>query len=74
MRTGMIFRILGPFGLAILFFLSSADFRQTVLDGIGAGVVYLQNYSPYSYMGLGLAGALFFLHSLKPKSHESSIL
>ena len=70
----MIFRILGPFGLAILFFLSSADFRQMVLDGMNAVVSYLQNYSPFSYIGLGLIAAFFFLFSLKPKAHESSIL
>ena len=69
----MIFRILGPFGLAILFFLTSADLRQMVMDGIGAGVVRLQDYSPFSYIGLGLLLAVFFLLSLRPKTHESSI-
>ncbi len=69
----MIFRIFGPFGLGILFFLSSGDLRQTAMDGIGAGITYLQNYSPYSYIGLGLISAVAFLLSLKSKPYESSI-
>lgn len=73
MRDGMrIVNIFGVFGLAILFLLSSEDLRQTVLDGISAGIVYLQNYSPYSYVGLGLIAAILFLRSLRPRPYESS--
>ena len=69
----MIFRIFGPFGLAILFFLSSDSLRQMVADAVGRGVVYMQNYSPFSYIGLGLLSVFVFLFSLKTKSYESSI-
>ena len=69
----MIFRILGPFGLGILFILTSTDLRRDVMDGIAAAVVYLEKYSPYSYVALALITLVVFLFSLKSKNYESSI-
>jgi hypothetical protein len=47
-------------GLAFAFLIISPPLRETVLDGIAQTAAAVVRYSPYSYIGLGLAllGAL----------------
>jgi len=57
-----MFRILGTFGLGILFLLISPGLRGTVMGGIDGFLAFLDKNSPLSYVGLGvviLAGMMF---------------
>ena len=59
-------RIFGLTGLAVGFLVISPPFRMTVLNGVGSAVNTLNNYSPLSYIALGivlLSGAAVSLHS-----------
>lgn len=66
-------RIFGTFGFAALFLFSCEDLRRSVMDGIRAGLVYVQNYSPYSYIGLGVVFAVICLRALVSKPHQMLI-
>jgi len=58
-------------GLAGGFLAISQPFRMTVLNGIGSAVNTLNQYSPLSYIALGivlLGGAALSLHST-PRPH-----
>ena len=59
-------RIFGLTGMAVGFLVISPPFRMTVLHGIGWAVNILNQYSPLSYIALGivlLSGAAASLHS-----------
>jgi hypothetical protein len=57
-----MFRLLGMFGLGILFLLISPGLRGNVLDAFAACGIFLDHYSPFSYVGVAvvvLAGMMF---------------
>jgi len=59
-------RVLAMMGLAGGFLAISQPFRMTVLNGIGSAVNTLNQYSPLSYIALGivlLGGAALSMHS-----------
>jgi hypothetical protein len=58
-------RVLGTFGLAILFLTISGNLRETVMEGVNWLEQWLAVNSPLSYVGVGvliLAGMMFGLH------------
>jgi hypothetical protein len=58
-------RVLGTFGLGILFVLISPALRGSLLDDLGAIRHAIEVNSPLSYIGIGvavLAGMMFALH------------
>jgi hypothetical protein len=60
-----MFRAIGIFGLGILFLVISAELRATVMNGIDSVSKAIQVYSPFSYVGIGLAvlgGLMICLH------------
>ena len=64
-------RALGIFGFTGGFLLISPNLRQAVLDGVSSSVGMLQQYSPYSYVGVVLAVfggvSLFLMSGSKPR-------
>lgn len=58
-------RILGLFGLAVLFLTISADLRNSLMELLAKAVQGLENYSPWSYAAVALAVIGGFLFSLK---------
>ena len=59
-------RTFGLMGLAGGFLVISQPFRMTVLNGVGSAVNTLNQYSPLSWVALGivvLGGAALSLHS-----------
>jgi hypothetical protein len=45
-------RALGVFGFTGGFLMISPNLRQIVLDGFGSSLNLVQNYSPFSYVGI----------------------
>ncbi len=56
-------RAIGIFGFAGLFAAISPDLRQMAADAALQGATYLNVYSPFSYVGLGVlvAGVMMLL-------------
>lgn len=48
-------RVLGLFGFTGGFLIISPDLRQMVLDGFGSSLSFVQNHSPFSYVGIVVA-------------------
>ena len=48
-------RVLGSFGLGIIFLVISPALRESVMRGIDATGKWIQIYSPFSYVGIALA-------------------
>ncbi len=60
-----MFRILGMFGLGIGFVLISPGLRRSLMDDFEAFGNAMSEYSPLSYVGLGLlilAGLMFMVY------------
>lgn len=47
-------RVLGLFGFTGGFLVISPQLRQALVDLAGSGATFVQNHSPYSYVGLAL--------------------
>ena len=47
-------RALGLFGFTGGFLIISPNLRQMLMDGAGNGMAWVQQYSPYSYVGIVL--------------------
>jgi hypothetical protein len=45
-------RALGLFGFTGGFLIISPNLRQVVLDGFGGSLNFVQNHSPFSYVGI----------------------
>jgi len=58
-------RTLGLFGLATGFISISPSLREAVMGIFSSGVQQIENYSPYSYVTLGVIALGTFLVSLK---------
>jgi hypothetical protein len=54
MRSKPMARILGVFGFTGGFLLISPDLRERIVAGIHITDGFLQNYSPYSYLAVGM--------------------
>ena len=47
-------RVLGVFGFTGGFLIISPNLRQVLTDGAGSSLAFVQQYSPYSYVGIVL--------------------
>ena len=47
-------RALGLFGFTGGFLIISPQLRQTLMDAASGSLMFVQNYSPYSYVGIVL--------------------
>ena len=58
-------RILGCFGLGIIFLIISPALRESIVQGMDSGLHGLEFYSPWSYVGVALCmllGAMAFIY------------
>lgn len=47
-------RVIGLLGFAGAFLVISPDLRKTVLDAANITMVFIEQYSPYSYLGVAV--------------------
>ena len=62
--TQTMTRVLGTFGLAILFLVISPNLRETLMEGIEGLEQWMAVNSPMSYVGMGVAILLLMMFGL----------